>query len=294
MFFTEIMSKRTIYLFLGLAIIILFYWIISDSGEENTDFSERVRVSLRDAGNQLLRANQDSTSLIFPIREVGPSKFELSFQNTFEVVPDSLVSIVQRSIKKTDLSESYRVEVIQCSDKEVAYSYEINAAIESTIIPCIGRSLPTSCYTIEFRFLDRKNSFLNKRIFIYILIFLSFVFLQVLFYRNNSKKKIEEKTKEYTAIGSFHFYPRQNKLVKEASEIALSKKECELLAIFIANPNQIVRRDELTKKVWEDNGVFVGRSLDTYISKLRKKLKDDDTIKITNVHGVGYKLEVDQ
>jgi len=46
------------------------------------------------------------------------------------------------------------------------------------------------------------------------------------------------------------------------------------------------------KKVWEDNGVFVGRSLDTYISKLRKKLKDDDSIKLTNVHGVGYKLEV--
>ena len=47
------------------------------------------------------------------------------------------------------------------------------------------------------------------------------------------------------------------------------------------------------KKVWEDNGVFVGRSLDTYISKLRKILKDDDAIRITNIHGIGYKLEVD-
>jgi DNA-binding winged helix-turn-helix (wHTH) protein len=61
----------------------------------------------------------------------------------------------------------------------------------------------------------------------------------------------------------------------------------------VAHPNQIIKRDELTKKVWEDNGVFVGRSLDTYISKLRKILKDDDSIRITNVHGVGYKLEVD-
>ena len=57
-------------------------------------------------------------------------------------------------------------------------------------------------------------------------------------------------------------------------------------------PNQIVTREELTKQVWEDNGVFVGRSLDTYISKLRKILKDDSTLKLTNVHGVGYKLEV--
>ena len=81
--------------------------------------------------------------------------------------------------------------------------------------------------------------------------------------------------------------------MKEAIEINLSKKECELLAIFIAKPNQIIKRDELTKKVWEDNGVFVGRSLDTYISKLRKKLKDDTSIKLTNVHGIGYKLEIE-
>lgn len=80
--------------------------------------------------------------------------------------------------------------------------------------------------------------------------------------------------------------------MQQATEINLSKKECELLAIFVANPNQIIKRDELTKRVWEVHGVFVGRSLDTYISKLRKKLKDDKTIKFTNVHGVGYKLEV--
>ena len=97
---------------------------------------------------------------------------------------------------------------------------------------------------------------------------------------------------KYDTLGDFQFYPDQNKLVNGSNEISLSKKECELLAIFIANPNQIIKRDELTKRVWEDHGVIVGRSLDTYISKLRKKLKEDDSIKITNIHGVGYKLEV--
>ncbi|MGY8908461.1 MAG: helix-turn-helix domain-containing protein [Flavobacteriales bacterium] len=72
----------------------------------------------------------------------------------------------------------------------------------------------------------------------------------------------------------------------------MSKKECEILQIFVANPNQIIKREELTKKVWEDHGVFVGRSLDTYISKLRKKLKNDDSIKLTNIHGVGYRLDL--
>ena len=95
-------------------------------------------------------------------------------------------------------------------------------------------------------------------------------------------------------LGHFSFYPEQNKLVKASEEISLSKKECELLAIFVMHPNQIVTRDDLTKQVWEDHGVFVGRSLDTYISKLRKILKTDDSLKLTNVHGVGYKLEVNR
>ena len=72
----------------------------------------------------------------------------------------------------------------------------------------------------------------------------------------------------------------------------LSKKECELLYIFSQKPNEIITRDELTKKVWEDHGVFVGRSLDTYISKLRKLIKEDPNLKITNIHGVGYSLEI--
>ena len=110
-----------------------------------------------------------------------------------------------------------------------------------------------------------------------------------------SSRKIVTKEKlnsRYIKIGSFQFYAEQSKLIKEAVEISLSKKECELLEIFVAKPNQIIKRDELTKRVWEDQGVFVGRSLDTYISKLRKKLKDDDSIKLTNVHGIGYKLEI--
>ena len=72
----------------------------------------------------------------------------------------------------------------------------------------------------------------------------------------------------------------------------MSKKECELLEIFVANINQVVKREELTKKVWEDNGVIVSRSLDTYISKLRKKLKEDHAIQFINVHGIGYKLKI--
>ncbi|NBP70070.1 MAG: winged helix family transcriptional regulator [Cytophagia bacterium] len=56
--------------------------------------------------------------------------------------------------------------------------------------------------------------------------------------------------------------------------------------------NEPITRDQLLKEGWEDEGVIVGRSLDVFISKLRKKLIKDPKVQITNIHGIGYKLEV--
>ncbi len=286
------MSRIKIYSLGALAVIIFFNWVYSDSNEENEEFSEAVKISLREVGNQLLHANQDATSLVLPIIELEKSKYQLSFQQQLSIEPNGLVSIIDKSFQKSSLPIDYRVEVIQCADREVAYSYEMHNKEEKDIIPCAGRVLPYSCYTIEVRFIGNTASLLTKQALMYLPALLVLFLVGHLFHKRKRIAKTVVSNEEYIAIGSFHFYQEQNKLVKETLEIGLSNKECELLSIFIASPNQIIKRDELLKKVWEDNGVFVGRSLDTYISKLRKKLKEDDTVKLTNVHGVGYKLEI--
>ncbi|WP_299336709.1 winged helix-turn-helix domain-containing protein [uncultured Psychroserpens sp.] len=289
------MSKKKIYLYSILLIVVCMAWLFSNSEEKDDAFSERTKISLREVGNQLLLSNQDSTSLILPIIELNKSKYELSFDKPLSFEPNSLVSIIDSTFTKTDLPRHYLVEVLQCTDQQVAYSYQMSVDKERTIIPCAGRSLPESCYTIEVKFNKRVASVLNRQTLVFIFFFICAAFLiQFLLSRTHQNSTPEShNSNDYTSIGRFQFYPEQNKLVREAEVISLSKKECELLEIFVAHPNQIIKRDELTKKVWEDNGVFVGRSLDTYISKLRKKLKDDEAIKLTNVHGVGYKLEVE-
>ncbi|SNR35313.1 winged helix-turn-helix domain-containing protein [Lutibacter flavus] len=294
MLFTVIMSRKTIYALFVLAVIVLFTWMFLNSRDNNEHFSEKVKLSLRDVGNQLLLSNKDSSSLVLPVVALENSKYQLSFQNQLAFEPTNLVSIVKNSFHKSSLPKYYRVEVIQCSDYEVTYSYEIKNETENDIIPCIGRFLPKNCYLIEVRFIENKASVFSEQKLLFILIAIFYILLFVfLYFKRKKGVKLEKDNSTYTSIGSFQFYPEQNKLVKKAREISLSKKECELLEIFVSNPNQIIKRDELTKRVWEDNGVFVGRSLDTYISKLRKKLKEDTTIKLTNIHGVGYKLEID-
>jgi len=292
MLFTCFMRRR-IYLYGLLIIPVVVVWLFSGTPATDHEFSEKVKVSLREVGDQLLRSNKDSTSLVLPVIELERSKYELSFEKDLSFDPASLVMAVDSSFRRAKLAENYRVEVIQCTDKEVAYSYEMNTGVERTLIPCRGRLLPERCYTITVQYTEQNNEDSRYNWLLYILLFIGLLALIDFFlYTKNRTRPPNEGDDTFATIGSFQFYPEQNKLVKAATEISLSRKECELLAIFVANPNQIIKRDELTKKVWEDKGVIVGRSLDTYISKLRKKLQEDDAIKLTNVHGVGYKLEI--
>jgi len=282
------MIKKVTFILIGL---FCFTVITSCSDNDNEAVTERVKISLREVGNQLLLQQKDSTSLILPVTVVGPSKYRLAFQNDLMFEPEALVGIIQHNFEKSALPNRYRVEVIQCDDGEVAYSYQMSDDDEQTIIPCIGRTLPKACYYIEVGFIGGSSKGWNRNVVLLFFGILTLGFVLFGMYKNNIRAKIQKK-EHYVTLGSYKFYKSQNKLIKEAVEITLSKKECELLDIFVARPNEIITREELTKKVWEDNGVIVGRSLDTFISKLRKKLKDDNSIKITNVHGVGYKLEL--
>ena len=274
--------KRNLYILLLLVVLVFF------GCNQNHSSSEITKIALRDIGNKLLLSYQDSTSLILPVKEISTGKFELSFQSQLAFTPDSLVTYTKESIKKANLPNEYRVEVIQCADEEVAYSYEMKNNQDESIIPCKTRELPLNCYTIQILFIDKEQAFDYGWLVLIILI----VLVLALWYRfkTNTKNSLEEPY--YYKIGNYKFDKEQSKLLYVETEISLSKKECELLEILCDNLNDVVKRDELSKRVWEDHGVFVGRSLDTYISKLRKKLKEDSTIKITNVHGVGYKLEV--
>jgi DNA-binding response OmpR family regulator len=84
-----------------------------------------------------------------------------------------------------------------------------------------------------------------------------------------------------------------NQVLKVAHEVFnLTQKEAGLLKIFCDSPNKLIARETIQKAIWEDEGYFVGRSMDVFISRLRKMLKADPKVKIVNVHGSGYKLEI--
>ncbi len=263
--------------------------------DQEGNLAVRTKVVLRAVGNDLLLSQNDTTSLVLPVKQISENKYLLSFENSFLFDPAALYAAMDLHSTKAALPSHYNVEVLRCSDGEVGYSYLLTGDADRDIISCEGRILPENCYTIQFTYLEEVAAMTTKRsLLFYVLVFLVLAFLVIVFYSKYHAHRVEIKEQNATIIGSYYFYPDQNKLVRAATEIALSKKECELLVILATNVNQIVKRETLEKEVWEDQGVVVGRSLDTYISKLRKKLNNDNSLKITNIHGVGYKLEINE
>lgn len=72
----------------------------------------------------------------------------------------------------------------------------------------------------------------------------------------------------------------------------LTQKEAEVLKLLYLNRERVLKREEILKEVWGDDDYFMGRSMDVFISKLRKYLKDDASVQIVNYHGVGFRLEL--
>ena len=101
-----------------------------------------------------------------------------------------------------------------------------------------------------------------------------------------------KKDKEVTSykIGRFTFDTQKQVLVIDDKTKKLTTKESELLALLCANVNQILERNFALKTIWVDDNYFNAPSMDVYITKLRKLLKDDPSIEIINIHGKGYKL----
>ena len=100
----------------------------------------------------------------------------------------------------------------------------------------------------------------------------------------------KSRNRTHYKIGSFEFDSQKQILSRGDEQTKLTTKESELLSLLCAHANEILQRDFALKTIWIDDNYFNARSMDVYITKLRKHLKDDSSVEIINIHGKGYKL----
>ncbi|WP_246850334.1 winged helix-turn-helix domain-containing protein [Rufibacter roseolus] len=280
---------------LGGLLLLMFISIIcvafSMAGNDDYDFARR-EVLLRRIGHEILLQSGDSVSRVLPVKKIAGNEYLISFENAFSFQPESLVNTTQRLLAQDPLTSDYVVNVLNCANASVAYGYAISKNKKEDIVACIGRRQPVACYKISIKFkpqgiITAKNGYLLGSLTV--LAFVGFILI------GSAKPRKTLPASQPTGIiplGSMSFDAEARKLVIHGNSLDLTKTETRVLRIFALSPNEIIERSRLQKEIWEDEGVIVGRSLDMFISKLRKKLEPDPTIKIAAIRGKGYKLEI--
>lgn len=102
-------------------------------------------------------------------------------------------------------------------------------------------------------------------------------------------KKTETLPQNFT-VGKYSFDPKNYTLNDGSNTVTLTQRESELLFFFIRNKNTVLKRQDILKAIWGDDDYFMGRSLDVFISRLRKVLADEEHLTIENIHGIGFRF----
>lgn len=268
-------------------------------GDDNFELA-RQQVTLRKIGHEVLRYLGDSSSRVLPVVKVAENTYQIRFENEFAFKTDSLVKIIEHSLADADLTSRHLVNVRNRSDLDVVFAYMIaggkthDQPNRKDIVPCIGRTQPLGSYIIEVSFEQEGLSDVQKGYLLGSLPMLALIGL--LFSRPAKRQTPVEKTEELNdgrlQIGNTVFDSEKRLIIFAGKKTELTVKENKVLLILGGSLNAAVERARLQKEIWEDEGVIVGRSLDVFVSKLRKKLEADTSVQLVNIHGKGYKLEI--
>lgn len=284
-------KRKYLLALLSLSFIAFIFMAFSMEDDEDFDFARR-EVLLRRIGHELLLQSGDSTSRVLPVKKISENEYQISFENELTFQPDSLVNTFRRLLANDSLTTDYVVNVLNCGNSSIAYGYAVAKNKKDDIVACIGRRQPVGCYMINVKFkpagiYTAQNGYLIGSFSLIAIV--GFVFLRSI------KKKVdvpESQNSTTYVLGSVLFDAQHRKLIINGKTIELTGTETRVLLIFALSPNETIERSRLQKEIWEDDGVIVGRSLDMFISKLRKKLELDPNINIVVIRGKGYKLEI--
>jgi hypothetical protein len=261
------------------------------NGSDDFDLTRR-EILLRRIGHEILLQSGDSTSRVLPVKEIHENEYQISFEQQLTFQPSLMVNTIRRVLTADPQADDYIVNVLNAGNSNVVYGFAISKNKKDDIITCIGRKQPMARYMINIKFKPTGISAARNGYLLGSLPFLAI--LGFIFLRAVKPRKVlpEIQSTDIFTLGSVLFDAKHRKLIINEQTIELTGTETRVLLIFASSPNQTIERSRLQKEIWEDEGVIVGRSLDMFISKLRKKLEFDPNIKIVVIRGKGYRLEI--
>lgn len=277
-----------------------FAWITSTpDATDSQRFEEKANLALRRTGHRLLLASGDSITRIPAVKKMDDGTYVLQLSKSFDY--SQLPSLLQESFDLYGLKNNYDVAVMDCKTNQLQLGYNFLDYSKSKEVACIGRDQIMGCYNVKVTFSTSENSPKSNPVWWTLGLGLAFIGVS---YAVLSRRKaaptpliqtpneqpVEKSTRIHFGESSMDV---ENQLLYSANtQHNLTFREAKLLHLFIKHQNQVLERDFILKSVWEDEGVTVGRSIDVFVSRLRKLLQEDTSLKIAAIHGVGYRLEI--
>lgn len=258
---------------------------------------EQVNLALRRTAHYLLAEAGDSTSRIAAVRQTAAHAWSIRLEQAFDY--DRLPALLQASFEQHGIGPEYNVTVLRCIDAELQLGYNARDYVENNAAPCGGRDLEAGCYDIEVSFPALADPAQPPAYAAWApaLGGLLLVFLYAAWStrrRRTPPAPAEPDAAEsgWLPFGHSRVHLARQLLICGEKRHALTYREAKLLHLFAAHPNEVLERAHILQNVWADEGVLVSRSVDVFVSRLRKMLRDDPSVSIAAVHGLGYRLEV--
>jgi hypothetical protein len=258
-------------------------------------FSEKVNLALRRTAHRLLAEAGDSTSRIPPVEHPQADVWLVRLEKSFDY--DRLPVLLQESLEVHDIHQNYNVAVLNCVDGELQLGYNFADFAKDSVVPCGGRMSDAACRNLQVTFLADTPAASTWMWLGWLALAaglggaLTWLVLRL----RPQKRPIAafESTSgaEQQAFGQSYLDLPNQTLVANGTRHDLTYREAKLLNLFVSHSNQLLERDFILQQVWADEGILVGRSVDVFVSRLRKLLRDDPSVQIVTVHGVGYRLQ---
>ena len=264
--------------------------------------TEQTNLALRQLGHQLLLLEGNDTVAVKPVQQINQQTFLLPLAQSFYY--DTLPFLLHTALVDLGINQDlYYVTVKDCASDTLILGYDVRQFHKGRI-PCIGRAQYVDCNHIYVTFPNRKSTttLASNHNWWYLLLLPIFVGIGFYYAKQHNHKNpmpILSKNNPPTinpdnqllTIGQSQLDVVNQLLHIQQQSISLTFRETKLLHYFIKHTGQLLKREQLLANVWEEEGVIVGRSLDVFVSRLRKILKADASLAIKTVHGVGYRLE---